>query len=151
VSSLAAACERGNRLDPRVARALSLIDERFADPKLSLKQLSRELAVSEDRLGDLLKQQLGTPFRPYLRNFRIRKAAALFLSASNQIKDIAAAVGYASPSHFGADFRQCMGVSPTEFRRRAQSGEMEGTKSVEISTHTEFLRMNAGNLRVISL
>ncbi len=58
----------------------------------------------------------GARFRPLLEQARL--AAALGLPQGNwrTIMDVAASVGYQSPSRFAERFRQHFGLSPSELR-----------------------------------
>ena len=96
-------------------RALSVIDERLGDPTLSLLNLSHAVGVSEGHLGRLFRKT-GLTFRQYLRELRIRKAAALLLRSADEVKCIAIDVGYRSQAYFGREFRECVGLTPQRFR-----------------------------------
>jgi AraC family transcriptional regulator len=47
------------------------------------------------------------------------RARLLLSNPSMSISEIALAVGYATPSAFAASFRQNVGMTPTNFRRRS--------------------------------
>ncbi|MGH9654293.1 MAG: helix-turn-helix domain-containing protein [Bryobacteraceae bacterium] len=106
--------------DPRIKRAIAVIDENLADPMLSLLRLGEALNISQRSLGRLFKKETGVHFRRHLLNARIERAKDLLLTSADEIKMIAAAVGYSSHTHFGQDFRECTGMSPRDFRKAAR-------------------------------
>lgn len=112
--------------DARIERTLKILNGSFSDPALNLGGLSRSVGISEAHLGRVFRKSTGLPFRQYLRNLRIDRAAALLLSSNDRVKAIAFAVGYRSQAHFGRDFRACFGRSPQSFR---ELGRSNGTLS----------------------
>ena len=63
-----------------------------------------------------------TPIR-YLRQYRIRQAARLLCPTEERISDIASRCGFQDMSHFTKSFREQLGCTPTEYRRRAECPE----------------------------
>ena len=54
-------------------------------------------------------------------NIRLERAKRLLAEGRTPIIEIAYEIGYANPSQFSAFFRKRTGLSPTEFRRSAQT------------------------------
>ena len=63
-----------------------------------------------------------TPIR-YLRQYRIRQAARLLCHTEERISDIASRCGFQDMSYFTKSFREQLGCTPTEYRRRAECPE----------------------------
>ena len=63
-----------------------------------------------------------TPIR-YLRQYRIRQAARLLCHTEERISDIASSCGFQDMSYFTKSFREQLGCTPTEYRRRAECPE----------------------------
>ena len=55
----------------------------------------------------------------YMKEYRMRKAAALLVAGSSSVAEIAAAAGYGSQSKFAAAFKQVMQLAPSEYRMSA--------------------------------
>lgn len=53
-----------------------------------------------------------------MKEYRMRKAAALLFAGSSSVAEIAAAAGYGSQSKFAAAFKQVMQLAPSEYRMR---------------------------------
>lgn len=101
-----------------------LIQQRYADPSLSLKALSQNLNLSEEHLGRLIKQHAGSSFRRCLLGVRMEKAIALLARSTDAVKTVAYMCGYRYHSHFAQDFREYTGVAPKEFRRLYSAGAL---------------------------
>jgi AraC-like DNA-binding protein len=65
----------------------------------------------------LFSQLLRTSPMVYLRSYRLQKAAELLRDPTFNIEEIAAAVGFLSPSYFAASFHKEKGMSPREYRK----------------------------------
>jgi len=102
-------------------QVLRLIQERYADPHLSLRSVSRDLHVSEGHLGKLFRIETGFTFRRYLRQVRIQRAISLLECSGHGIKTICSLVGYQDLSHFTQYFRNATGTTPAEFRNKQRS------------------------------
>ena len=62
---------------------------------------------------------VGMPPYRYLISLRIQRAAQLLRESDLTVTQILHRVGFHSPSHFTTTFRRHMGLSPTDYRRRA--------------------------------
>lgn len=87
----------------------------------SAGRVARELALSEATLRRRLAAE-GTSLSALLVEARMATALALLQATAQPVSDIAAAVGYESPSRFAVRFRQRFGFAPTAVRghERAQ-------------------------------
>ena len=68
-----------------------------------------------------------TPFH-YLLEFRVNQAKNLLVSGDEAVVEIALACGFESASYFNRVFRRCVGMTPSEFRRRMWQSEQEENK-----------------------
>jgi two-component system response regulator YesN len=105
-----------------LARAIvRRIGELYADPSLTIYAAAREFGLSESSFYHFFRDNLGASFADYLESVRIREARELLRSSPAHIKDIAAAVGFASDTTFRRAFRRVVGVSPSEYLRAASA------------------------------
>lgn len=101
----------------RLLRARDAMDRGFAEP-LDIAALAGIAYVSEAHFIRTFKATFGeTPHR-YLQRRRIERAMMLLRETNRPITDIAAAVGFGSLGTFGRTFRDIVGESPTQYRRR---------------------------------
>lgn len=103
-------------------RIVQVMDEQqpFRDPLLTQAKLATVLGVSPKRLTYTLKQQFDQSFWGFVSSYRVRLAAQLLTSASEQptsILDVMKACGFNSKSSFNNVFKKEYGVSPSAFRR----------------------------------
>lgn len=98
-------------------RLEALIDVRHTDPRVDVVQLARELHTSRRQL---YRHAPNGAVAGLLTERRLATAAELLLERPDlRIADIAARSGFTSASRLRAQFLRRMGVTPTEYRRRA--------------------------------
>lgn len=102
--------------DSRVVRAIQEIDRRHADPRLRLRTLARQLAISPTHLTQLLKLSTGQTFGAHLHHRRVAHARQLLGGTALSVKEIATRVGYASTTQLDRHFKRQAGQSPSQFR-----------------------------------
>ncbi|MFB5674247.1 response regulator [Paenibacillus terreus] len=105
------------RLSPLVRRARQLIEERYADPELTLEGMASQLQVSPVYLSRVLKKELNTSFVGLVTGARIAKAVRLLDSTNLPVHEIALLAGYDSQHYFSTAFKKRMGVSPNQYRK----------------------------------
>lgn len=62
-------------------------------------------------------QLLGMPWSDYVRTHRLHLASQRLLESDQTVADIAYALGFATPSHFGDVFHRRFGLTPSAYRR----------------------------------
>jgi two-component system response regulator YesN len=103
-------------LGPAISHIERLISENCSHPDLALFLLSQRVNLSTRHLGRLFRKRTGGTFRQYLREVRLKRAAEL-LASGQDIKSVAALVGYSSRTHFDSDFRRRFGCTPAEHKK----------------------------------
>ena len=83
----------------------------------SLRELSREVALSATLLKRGFRQLFGETVFEHLRNLRLDRARELLLDQGASVKEAAWSVGYASVSHFARAFGARFGASPRAWAR----------------------------------
>lgn len=85
--------------------------------KKSIKDIARELCISQPKLIKDFKLCYGiTPYQ-YILQRKIEIAANLLIDSSESINDIATALGFVDQPSFTNRFKKVMGVSPTDYRK----------------------------------
>jgi two-component system response regulator YesN len=100
----------------RVVRALSYLEERFADRTVDLATAARHAAVTPSHLDRLLKEHTGLTFLQHLRRIRMQHAERLLVTTTASVKETAYASGYACPGSFHRDFMRTHGSTPRAWR-----------------------------------
>lgn len=93
------------------------ITEHYMD-NLSLKFLSEKYFINSAYLGQIFKRQYGCPFKDYLNNYRIDRAAELLLRSDEKIYLIASSVGFNNTDYFISKFVQIKGITPLQYRKQ---------------------------------
>ncbi len=110
---------RGGLSHSQFRRVLSLIEERLPE-KISVKEMAREVGLSESHFSRTFKHITGeTPHQFTLRLRLERGSAALARSSAADIASVAAECGFFDQSHFTREFRKKFGITPGEAVRRS--------------------------------
>jgi AraC-like DNA-binding protein len=105
-----------------VRAAQAIIVERFQEP-LNMRDLARSLSVSYSSLRQRFKVHTGLSPKQFQLHIRLQRAQDLLLNTGRSVKEIAAILGFDSPYHFSAQFKNRTGLAPSAWRReRAASG-----------------------------
>jgi AraC-like DNA-binding protein len=102
--------------DRRVARALSLMHSRFAQP-WTLETLAHDVGMSRTLLAVQFKALVGESPMSYLTRWRITRAANQLRTERASLSQVAESVGYKSDAVFAKAFRRVTGVAPGQYRR----------------------------------
>lgn len=105
---------------PSIAKARTLIAERFADP-LSLNEVARAVNMSAFYFCKSFKKVTGMTFTDYLARVRVEKVKNLLLDPNKRISEAAYDAGFQSLSQFNRVFRRIAGEAPTIYRERLHS------------------------------
>ena len=84
-------------------------------PKLSV-YVSQKICKDYSSLSKLFSQVKEVTIEHYAIHHRIEYAKELLCYSITSISEIAYLLGYSSPAHFAAQFKQFTGMSPKEFR-----------------------------------
>lgn len=93
------------------------IDNNY-EADLNLKVLSHHRLVSKYHLLRLFKKYYGQTPKQYLTDKRIEKSKEYLIKGMN-ITETCFAIGFESPSSFCTLFKSRIGLTPTEFQKRA--------------------------------
>ena len=101
----------------RMKRMLEFIQENYGEA-LTAPQIAAAASLSVSECLRCFKNTIGmTPGR-YLNQYRLQAAAGLLRETGGRISDIALACGFQETSYFARVFRESMGVTPSEYRKK---------------------------------
>lgn len=106
--------------DWRATKLLSELDRRYADPRLKLVTLARQIAVSPSHLTQILKNATGRTFGAHLHTRRVAEARRLLVASTLSVKEIASRVGYSTTTQLDRHFRKIVCRPPTVYRESAR-------------------------------
>ncbi len=96
-------------------KLITSIEERIADPLLSVEELGREIGLSRSSLYKKIKSMTGYVPNEFIRVIRLKNAAKLLNTKEYNISEVGYMVGFSSHSYFSKCFHQQFKVTPTEF------------------------------------
>ncbi|CAN5449291.1 hypothetical protein BH11ARM1_BH11ARM1_09310 [soil metagenome] len=103
------------KIDPYVAEACRIIDERIGGP-ITVAALSQEVFLSHNQLIRKFQDETGRPPARYIRERRAELAREQLTRTTRPIKEIAASVGVPDLHEFNRLMRRCTGISPRHLR-----------------------------------
>lgn len=101
-----------------VEAAKKYIDENYANPEISLNEVSKHIHLSACHFSTIFSQETGTPFMRYLTNIRMKKAKELLQKTSLKSGEIGLQVGYKDPHYFSYFFKKNTGCKPSEYKEQ---------------------------------
>jgi len=96
--------------------------ENNLDGDLSLGELAGKVFLNPSYFSRLYKQVMGQNLSDFINAKRMDRAKELLAGTTLKIGDIALQVGFDSSSYFTVFFKKNHGISPAEYRERAQHG-----------------------------
>ena len=84
----------------------------------TIEELARRCLMNPTTLKAVFKAVYGDSLASHMKEHRLEKAAELLRRGEGSVSEIAAAVGYDSPSRFSAAFRERYHMLPSEYRKQ---------------------------------
>ncbi|HEX8140785.1 MAG TPA: helix-turn-helix domain-containing protein [Pyrinomonadaceae bacterium] len=106
-------------MDHRVQKILRLMKEDLSR-RLTPAEIARTVNLSPAHLRYLFKAETGMSIMQYQKTLRLEEARRLLESTFLSGKEIMLRIGLTDESHFVRDFKQTYGVTPAQYRARAQ-------------------------------
>ena len=100
-----------------IRRAQAYLNEYYQNPGISLHEVARHVALSNNHFCTVFSQEMGITFTEYLTALRLNKAKELLRTTSLRSSDIAYQVGYNDPHYFSYLFKKNTGMTPRDYRR----------------------------------
>lgn len=97
----------------KIARAREILIEQIGEP-ITIKELSRKVAINECYLKKGFKEMYGTTIFDFYQNQRMEHAKYLLYEKGMSVTDVSALLGYSSISHFSTAFKKHTGIKPCE-------------------------------------
>lgn len=95
--------------------AVDMINKKFTDNELSIKQLAEVSKVSEAYFRRIFTDVYSVSPKEYLINKRLDYAKTLLYSGQIEVGQVAIKCGYFEPCHFSREFSKRFGMSPKEY------------------------------------
>lgn len=107
-------------MDQRVQHVVSFIRENY-QRKLTLREMATTVNLSTWWLCHLFRADMGTSPERFLAKVRLEEAKALLENSFLSVKEVTTKVGITDASHFSRSFKTAYGMTPAQWRVKANS------------------------------
>jgi YesN/AraC family two-component response regulator len=97
---------------------LAYVHKHYLENNFYLGSLTSHFKLSETYLSLFFKECTGENFISYVERLRLKDACDLLKDQNLSIETVSLSVGYSSSHAFRRAFKRCLGVSPTEYRKK---------------------------------
>lgn len=111
--------EQTDKEKEEYAPLISFVDENYTLPELSQKYLCEKFHVSAKTITNCFFRQFGITYLKYVTSKRIEKSKNLLVNTSESIDSIALLCGYTSTLSFRRNFKEEVGLTPSEYRLKS--------------------------------
>lgn len=101
----------------KITKAREILIEHIGEP-ITIKELSRKVAINECYLKKGFKEMFGTTIFDFYQSQRMEHAKYLLYEKSMSVTEVSLMLGYSSISHFSTAFKKHTGLKPCELLLR---------------------------------
>ena len=94
------------------------IGSHYQNSELTYEEVAAAGGISKTYISKVFRAKLNMSYIEYLTAVRMDKACALLRTTNINISEVAKMVGYANDSSFRRVFKECYGVSASDYRKR---------------------------------
>ncbi|NUS44110.1 MAG: helix-turn-helix transcriptional regulator [Mycobacteriaceae bacterium] len=102
---------------PALVASMQLLPDLLAAGPVRLREVAAAAGISESRLGHLFAEQLGLPFRAYVRWLRLSRAVE-FIARGSSLTEAAHLSGFSDSAHLNRVCHRSFGLAPTALTER---------------------------------
>lgn len=88
------------------------------EQKITLNEVAAHFGFTPNYLGQLFKAETNSLFSDFLNEQRMKRVCELLEDPTRKVYEIAEQVGYKNIVYFNRQFKQSMGMSPGEYRKK---------------------------------
>jgi len=110
-----------------VNRVEHIILSKIQDEKFGVSDLAGELGLSRSQVLRKVRAETGKSVNQLIREIKLREGARLLVKDELTASEIAYEVGFSSPSYFNKCFLDQFGVTPGEYKKKYEAGEIKET------------------------
>lgn len=116
--------------EPAIAKVRIAMEEDriFLKKNLNLEQFSERIDLPAKEVSSVINKHFGTNFFEFVNSYRVEAAKALLADPEKSdmtVLDVLLESGFNSKSAFHRFFSRLVGMSPTEYRKRASAGNLD--------------------------
>ncbi len=99
-----------------IRSACAYIDQHYMNPDMTLSDVAKHVALSNNHFCTVFSQEMGVTFIEYLTKLRMKKARDLLKSTDMRSSEVSVAIGYNDPHYFSYLFKKNVGMNPRDYR-----------------------------------
>ena len=107
-----------------VREAIELIERNVSEP-LTVPEIAAHVGISQRQLERQFGKVMGCSVVQFSLLMRLQRARVLLISTGLSVREISAACGFNSLSHFAFAFKKCFGRRPSDYRQAWPEKEAE--------------------------
>jgi AraC-like DNA-binding protein len=104
-----------------VQRVQNIIQQEFADPKISTEAIAVKVQYHRGSLSRMFHRHTGVTIMDYLTQTRLQEARTLLRHTDEKIADVSRMCGFRQPTYFCRWLRKHAGMGPSELRQSGGS------------------------------
>lgn len=124
-----------------VQAAINLIEINISEP-LRVPEIAERVGISQRQLERQFNQSIGCSIVQFGMLLRLQHARVLLISTSLGVREISAASGFNSLSHFAYAFKKCFGRRPSDYRQAWPEQEGAPSWPGTLSEYLDTLHVN---------
>lgn len=96
-----------------------IIEQNVTNLDFKVDMIASSLCMGRSSFYAKFKELIGVTPNEYINSYRLKKAALwLVHDETKNVSEIADVLGFGSPNYFCRKFKECYGVSPTQYRQK---------------------------------
>ena len=107
-------------------RLMVYLEENIANPGLKIDDLAAAVNLGRSVFYGKMKSIVGMTPVDFVRHIRIQRAEELITKSDYSFSQIAYSIGFSDPKYFSKCFKKETGMTPSEYRDKADRGEAQG-------------------------
>ncbi|MCB6546700.1 helix-turn-helix transcriptional regulator [Blautia glucerasea] len=116
--------EETGKLTNMITRVLDFVSYHYMED-IKVEDLAKSCHISETHFRRIFTSYMKVTPLEYINTVRIQTACELLQKTDDPVADIAHKCGFTTNSTFNRNFKQIMGVTPIEWRKRPESYEQQ--------------------------
>lgn len=107
---------RNDKIQQIMEIAERYIENNLRDPALSVQTISDYVDLSAPYFSSIFFRTKGVHINEYINRIRVKYAQQMLVETNTKIVNIAANLGFSTPSYFNNVFKRYTGVTPSQYR-----------------------------------
>ena len=128
---------RTEQRNARLARLIQFVDENFTH-KIRLADFAQSEGCTLSFLSRFVRDAMNQTFQDYVNSVRFNCARKLIVLTEKPMVDICYESGFSDYRYFSRSFREAYGMTPAEYRLRAQAAPAEQLRSESLHSREKI-------------